>query len=65
MYIITEVGIPILKSKLNTCSDTEMILELHEVVDIGWTQPSVIKCLLHNKLQNSLQPGWWKLDPGS
>ena len=29
MYIIVEVGIPILRSKLSTCSDTEMILELH------------------------------------
>ena len=35
--IIAEVGIPILRSKLTTCSDTEMILELHEVVDTAWT----------------------------
>ena len=29
VYIIAEVGISILRSKLTTCSDTKMILELN------------------------------------
>ena len=49
MYIIAEVGIPILRSKLTTCSDTEMILELHEVVDTAWTQPFVISSVLYDE----------------
>ena len=49
IYIITEVGIPINRSKLTKCSSTDMILALNQKIDTVWAQLSVIISLLYHE----------------